>query len=100
MSKGRTSSEEERLEAVLQVLKRDEPMNVLSRRYGVSEQTLYRWRDQFLAGGRAALKTSGGKDAKDEELRRLKREWWESQRTVGELTIANNILKKMADGSF
>ena len=40
MSKERAISEEERLEAVLQVLKRDEPMNVLARRYGVSEQTL------------------------------------------------------------
>jgi len=100
MSKERTSSEEERLEAVLQVLKRDEPMNVLARRYGVSEQTLYRWRDQFLAGGRAALRSERGKDGRAEEIRRLKRELWESQRTVGELTIANSILKKMADGSF
>jgi transposase-like protein len=94
MSKESQISEEVRFEAVLQVLKREEPMNVLSRRYGVSEQTLYRWRDQFLEAGRAALKSPRGKDGREEEIRRLKRELWESQRTVGELTIANNILKK------
>ena len=100
MSKERTRSEEERLDAVLQVLKRDEPMNVFALRFGVSEQTLYRWRFQFLAGGRAALKSARGKGGRAEAIRRLKRELWESQRTVGELTIANSILKKMADGSF
>jgi len=98
MSKQSSLGEAERFEAVLQVLKREEPITVLSRRYGVSEQTLYRWRDQFLAGGRAALKSQGGKDARDVEIRQLKRELWESQRTVGELTIANNFLKKIQNG--
>ena len=37
----------QRCEAVLALLRREEPAVALSRRYGVSEQTLYRWRDEY-----------------------------------------------------
>ena len=42
-------------EAVLSFLRREEPAAVIARRYGVAEATLYRWRDDFLAAGEAAL---------------------------------------------
>ena len=52
-SMGRRSSVavEDRVEAVLAMLRKEEPVAVLSRRYSVSEQTLYRWRDEFVEGG-------------------------------------------------
>jgi len=50
----------ERREAVLLLLRREEPAGKLARRNGVSEQTLYRWRDEFLAGGEAALANGKG----------------------------------------
>jgi len=46
---------EQRREAVLALLRREEPAAPLARRYGLSEQTLYRWRDDLLAAGEAAL---------------------------------------------
>ena len=45
----------DRREAVLSLLRREEPGTVIARRYGVSEASLYRWRDEFLAAGEAAL---------------------------------------------
>ena len=45
----------ERRDAMLVLLRREEPAARLARRVGVSEQTLYRWRDEFIAGGEAAL---------------------------------------------
>ena len=45
----------DRREAVLSLLRREEPAAVIARRVGVSEPTLYRWRDEFLAAGEAAL---------------------------------------------
>lgn len=42
---------ESRIEAVLAVLRKDEPMSIIARRYQVSEVTLSRWRDGFLEGG-------------------------------------------------
>ena len=50
---GRTSdlSPAERRDIVLMMLRREEPITTLSRRYGVSENTLHRWRDDFFNGG-------------------------------------------------
>jgi len=87
----------ERREAVLSLIRRDEPAAVIARRFGVSEQSLYRWRDDFLAGGEAALaaKTSG-KKAETRRIKELARDLEERDRVIGELTIANRLLKKGA----
>jgi transposase-like protein len=91
----------ERREAVLVLLRREEPAAKVARRIGVSEQTLYRWRDEFLAGGEAALANGkGGADLRDREIRELRKEVERRDQVIGELTIANRILKKTADGSY
>lgn len=83
---------EQRREAVLALLRREEPVAQLARRYGVSEQTLHRWRDEFIAGGEAALaKGKNGSDARDQEIRALKAELEERTLTLGELAAANRI---------
>jgi len=89
----------ERRDAVLALLRREEPAARLSRRIGVSEQTLYRWRDEFLAGGEAALANGkGGTDSREREIRSLQKEVERRDQVIGELTIANRILKKTQDG--
>jgi len=65
---------------------RGEPMETVSREIGVTAATLSAWRDQFLVGGAAALK-SRPPDPKDEDLARL-------QAKVGELTMANELLQE------
>ena len=91
----------QRREVVLMLLRREEPAEKLARRYGVSQQTLYRWRDEFLAGGEAALANGkGGADPRDREIRELKKEVEGRDQVIGELTIANRILKKTAQGSY
>ena len=85
---------EQRREAVLALLRREEPAAQLARRYGISEQTLYRWRDDFLAAGEAALaKGMNGCDARDQEIKELKAELEERTLTIGELAAATRILK-------
>ena len=44
-----------RVEIMLVMLRKEEPIATLARRYNVSETTLHRWREEFLAGGQAAL---------------------------------------------
>src|SRR5438046_5602340 len=84
---------EKRREAVLALLRREEPAALLARRFGVSEQTLYRWRDEFLAGGEAALANGkNGSAARDREIRELKAKLEERALVIGELTVANRIL--------
>jgi transposase len=88
---------EQRREAVLALLRREEPAALLARRYGISEQSLYRWRDEFIAGGEQALaKGKNGSDARDQEIRALKAELQERTLTLGELAAANRILKKVS----
>jgi transposase-like protein len=91
----------QRREVVLMLLRREEPAGRLARRFGVSEQTLYRWRDEFLAGGEAALSAGKGQhDARQREIAELKKQLTQRDQVIGELTIANRILKKTADGLY
>ncbi len=91
----------QRREVVLMLLRREEPAAKLARRFGVSEQTLYRWRDEFLAGGEAALTNGKGRaDPRDRQILELKKEVEGRDQVIGELTIANRILKKTAQGSY
>jgi len=87
---------EQRVEVVLSVLRKEEPAAVLARRYQVSEQTIYRWRDSFLAGGRDRL---AQKEVKPNEsarrLERLEGELAKRAQVIGELSLANDILKKL-----
>ena len=91
----------QRREAVLVLLRREEPATQLARRYGVSEPTLYRWRDEFLAGGEAALKNgAGGSDAQQQrEVQQLRKQLEERDQIIGELTVANKFLKKISGQS-
>jgi len=80
---------EQKLEIALALIRGQEPVTQLCRRYGVSETAAYRWRDQFIEGGRAGL--SGGKETEAEQLRA---ENEELKTVIGELTVANRILRK------
>lgn len=88
-----------RRDVVLMLVRREEPAAVLARRYGISEQTLYRWRDEFLAAGEAAVMgAKNGTDPRHRQIEELKRELARRDQVIGELTIANRLLKKSSDG--
>lgn len=97
MGKKQGPSADKKLQAVLSLLRKEEPATKIARRYGVSDASLYRWRDDFLAAGKTALngKKSVGADL---ATRMLQKEVEERDRVIGELTIANRILKKIQDG--
>lgn len=85
----------ERQAAVLGLLRREEPAQVLARRYGVSEKTLYSWRDVFLAAGQAALTDGRSRgDPRDRTIHELQEQLDDRDKVIGELTIANRVLKK------
>ena len=90
----------QRREIVLMMLRKEEPITTLARRYGVSETTLHRWREDFLPAGEAALGYGRGKkaDGQAADIERLKKELAQRDQVIGELTIGNRILKKRADG--
>ena len=90
----------QRREVVLMMLRKEEPVAMLARRYGVSETTLHRWRDEFLQAGEAALAFGRGKQAGAQaaQIQQLQKDIAERERVIGELTVANRILKKRGSG--
>ena len=70
-------------ETVVRLL-RGEDLELLSRELGVIAATLSGWRDDFLAGGQAALKSRPA-DQREDEIARLRAK-------VGELTTDNELL--------
>ncbi len=97
MGKPSKLSIEQRTAAVLSLLRREESIAKIARRYGVSEQTLYRYRDQFLEGGKAGLASSAGKaDLRTQKIERIEKQLAQRDQVIGELTIANRVLKKLS----
>jgi hypothetical protein len=82
VERGRFSSHR-KTAAVLRLL-RGEDLELISRELGVTGATLSGWRDDFLAGGQAALKSRPADD-RDDEIARLRAK-------VGELTMDNELL--------
>jgi transposase-like protein len=80
--RGRFSAKR-KTQAVLRLL-RGEDLDALSRELGVTAATLSAWRDGFLDGGTAAMKSRPA-DERDEEIARLRAK-------VGELTMDNELL--------
>jgi transposase len=50
---------EQKLQIVLSVLRGEDTMSGLARRHGVSDATVAKWRDAFIAGGAEALVNGG-----------------------------------------
>src|SRR3954454_14913706 len=79
----RRMSARRKQDAVLRLL-RGEDLELISRGLGVTAAELSGWREAFLAGGEASLRSRPA-DARDAEIARLKEK-------VGELTMANELL--------
>ena len=91
---------DKRVEVVLALLRKEEPATQIARRAGVSEPTLYRWRDEFIAGGKAQLDGKSSDAVAAKEVAKLQREIETREQVIGELTIANRILKKLSGPSL
>ena len=81
---GRWSSRR-KVSVVLELL-RGTDLESTSRKYRVTAATLTEWRDRFLAGGEAILKSREA-DVEDEEKRRLKS-------AVANVSVENELLRE------
>jgi len=75
-------SNEEKATIVMEMIKGKESVAAICVRHGVSVTQAYRWQEQFLAGGRAALadkRTRGGRDLMADETA-ASRNWQGSKR--------------------
>lgn len=96
MGKKSTLTAEQRSQLVLRLLSKEEPAAQVARRAGISEQTLYRWREEFIGAGKQAMNGRGARSEQAKALERLSAEVAERDQVIGELTIANRVLKKLS----
>ncbi len=64
MAKPSRWNAEKRYQIVKEALSQKEPIGQIARRHQVSEELIYRWRDKFFEGGKAALAFAGAMGAK------------------------------------
>ena len=82
-----------KMEAVLRLL-RGESLEELSRELKVEAHRLAAWRDEFLEGGKDALKGQRLDRSSDDRALR------QAERKVGQLTMENEILGAAAEKRF
>jgi len=88
-------SADQRVHIVLALLRKEDTLESLARKAGVSPTSLSRWRDEFVDAGKSAL--GSGKVAQNQLSRQvdtLREELADRDQVIGELTVANRILKK------
>ena len=86
---GAQRTKEEKARIVMEVLSNSSTISEICRKYNVASSAVYKWRHEFIAGGTAAMEH--GRSTVEASLTR---EINELKGIIGELTIANETLKK------
>ena len=89
VGKGTYRTKEEKARIVMEVLSSSSTIAEICRKYNVASSAVYKWRDEFIAGGTAAMEH--GRSTVEASL---SKEINELKGIIGELTIANETLKK------
>jgi len=95
MAKPSRWNAEKRYQIVKEALSQKEPIGQIARRHQVSEGLIYRWRDKFFEGGKAAL-AFDGRSGNQSEKASLERQVDELQKLIGEQTIEIRFLKRLS----
>ena len=82
-------TKEEKAGIVMEALTGNTSIAEICRRYNVTSSAFYKWRDAFIAGGTASLEA--GKTSKEIQMQR---EIENLKTIIGDLTVANETLKK------
>jgi transposase-like protein len=85
---------QEKARIILESLNTNISTAELCRKYNVSPPTFYQWKEKFVEGG----KTSLNRTSKGDVYKSLQKENESLKRLIGELTVANDILKKTLEG--
>ena len=85
---------EKKIQIVLEAIKTSIGTAELCRKHNLNPQTFYDWKEKFMEGGKSALKAGKGSPAKAAQKKEE-----DYKRIIGELTIANDALKKTLEAS-
>ena len=82
---------EQKIQIVLESIRTGISTAELCRKHNIHPQTFHNWKQRFMESGKAGLSQSGKKDP----IKTMKKREEDYKRLIGELTIANDILKKL-----
>jgi transposase-like protein len=95
MAKPSRWTAEKRYQIVKEALSQKEPVGQIARRHQDSEGVIYRWRDKFFEGGKAALAFEG-RNVSHGEKAALERQVEELQKLIGEQAVEIRFLKRLS----
>ena len=90
VGKGTYTTKEEKARIVMEMLSYTSTIAEICGKYNVASSAVYKWRDEFISAGTAAMEH--GRSTTEASL---SREINELKGIIGELTIANETLKKI-----
>ena len=85
----RTWTADEKLAVVMAGLRQTQSVAGLCRDHQISQTQFYKWRDQFLEGGKQALL-----GVKHDATKQFERKVEQLERIIGKQTVALEVLKK------
>ena len=93
-------SAEEKIRIVLEGLRGEDTIAELCRREGLNSNVYYRWSKEFMEAGKKRLAGDTVREATSDEVKQLRAESSALKETLGELLMANRLLKKsmLGDG--
>jgi transposase len=94
MGRGPVHPVETKLKIVLSVLAGEASVAEASRRHGISETSIGKWKEQFLAGGKTGLAAGGGAVKPSGREAQLVAEVDELTRALGEAHVELRALKR------
>ena len=94
----RVFNAEEKIRIVLEGLRGEESVAVISRREGIHPSQYYKWSKEFLEAGKKRLNGDVVREATSPEVGELREENDALKQLVAELSLKNRVLKKSVTG--
>ena len=94
MGRGPVHPVETKLKVVLSVMAGEATQAEAARRHGISETSIGKWREQFVAGGKAGLAAGGGAVKPTGREAQLAAEIDELTRALGEAHVELRAMKR------
>jgi len=94
----RVFNAEEKIRIVLEGLRGEESIAVISRREGIHTSQYYKWSKEFLEAGKRRLNGDTVREATSPEVNELREENDALKQLVAELSLKNRMLKKSSTG--
>ena len=94
----RKFSAEEKIKIVLEVLRGEDTIAAICRKYGIHQNNYYKWSKEFIEAGKRRLSGDTLREATRDEVSDLRRQNELLKRELGGLFLENKELKKTLDG--